>query len=84
MTTQELKGRMRVINGIGYNTYIVEINWRGKYYHTRSHNSLAYDRLQEANWLNPSTKSEGYTERQALQSFYDECVRDNYLGKYNY
>ena len=84
MTIQELKNRMRVINGIGYNTYIVEINWRGKCYHTRSHNSLAYDRMQEANWLSPTTKSEGYTERQALQSMYDECVRDNYLGKYNY
>lgn len=79
MTTNELKSRVKVLSGIGYGSYIVEITWRGNRYCTSSYNSRAYDRIQEANWLSPTTKSEGYTERQALQSFFDECVRDNHL-----
>ena len=84
MTLQELRGKVAVNRGKGYNTYNVQIKWRGKYYGTFSNNSQAWDRLTESNYIHPSSISDGYTEKQALLSFYDECKRNNHLGEYNY
>lgn len=84
MTLQELRGKVSVNCAKGYTIYNVQIKWRGKYYGTFSHNSQAWDRLTESNYLPSSSYSNCYTEKQALFSFYDECKRNNHLGEYKY
>lgn len=69
MTIQELRNRVTVHGGSGQ--YKVNIEFRGKKYTCQSNNSLAYD---AANY-----GVEDMTEKQGLQSFYDECKRKNNL-----
>lgn len=73
MTKEELKDRVSVFHGNGYSTYIVQIEYKGNKYSCQSHNSLAFDSLLESDYPKPMT------EKQALQSFYDECKRENSL-----
>lgn len=72
MTEKELKSRMEV-RWRGYGTYGISILYRGKWYSCISHNSLAYDMLDEY-------ESVGYyTSKQAYQALWDECCRTNNL-----
>lgn len=58
--------------------YKVTIEYRGKIYTCRSNNSLAMDRIHEQSYLRDSQRGTwGYTLRQALQAFYDECKSAN-------
>ena len=84
MTLKELKERIAITGIKGYGLYGVTINYRCKDYHCESNNSQAWDRLQERDWVDANFVSDGYTEKQAYQAFYDECMRKNHLGKYNY
>ena len=63
MSKDELRSRI-TIRWKGYGTYKVTIEYRGKLYSCTSHNSLAYDRIDE---------------KGALQAFWDECKRANDL-----
>ena len=64
----------------GYGTYKVRVMYRGKEYTCFSHNSGAYDRVRNLGELSPLEKDEsGYTLRQALLAFYDECKELNNL-----
>lgn len=70
MTTQELQDRLTV-RWNGYGSYRVTIYYRNKRYTCNSHNSMAYDAMRGS--------TNGYTYKQALQSFYDECKMLNDL-----
>ena len=70
MTTQELQDRLTV-RWNGYGSYRVTIYYRNKRYTCNSHNSMAYDAMRGSN--------NGYTYKQALQSFFDECKMLNDL-----
>lgn len=70
MTTQELQDRLTVRwNGCG--SFRVTIYYRNKRYTCNSHNFMAYDAMRGS--------VNGYTYKQALQSFYDECKMLNDL-----
>lgn len=71
MTEQQLRERVDVHHSYSYGVYEVTIEYRGKKYHCRSNNSLAYDGLD--------TGAYGITSKQAYQAFYDECKRKNNL-----
>lgn len=81
MTLKELKNKVDVTLGNGYNTYRVTINYRGKEYTCSSHNSVAYD-LLTTYWRGDYTrcKDDWYTPKKAYQSFYDECKDENELS----
>lgn len=83
MTTVQLSEKVKV-NWIGYGTYRVEIEYKGKRYTCTSHNSLAKDRLSDHEYISDRTEKSGYTYRQALEAFYEECKQANGLGEYNY
>lgn len=70
MSTQELQDRLTVRwNGCG--SFRVTIYYRNKRYTCNSHNFMAYDAMRGS--------VNGYTYKQALQSFYDECKMLNDL-----
>lgn len=75
MTTAELRDRVRVTKS-GYGQYEVRIMYRGKEYRCHSTNSLAYDRLDDADHGERWEKM-GYNNKRAWQAFYDECKRKN-------
>lgn len=78
MTLKQLTDKVTVIGAAS--NYRVEIEFRGKTYICRSNNSFAKDRLYEQSWLRDSQRGTGgYTLRQALQAFYDECKTANNL-----
>lgn len=79
---EELKKVTAVSKGVGYNEYVVGISYRGKNYVCISHNSLAFDRLDDEELSDNKSKG-GYTNRQAWQAFYDECKRHNCLGEFD-
>lgn len=83
MTLQELKSRVKVTRGNGYNCYKVEITYYGQTYTCHSNNSLAWDRLDDENLRDNETNGT-YTNKGAYQAFYDECKRLNGLGEYAY
>lgn len=72
MTEKELKERISV-RWIGYGTYRVTIKYRNKEYTCTSHNSLAYDDMDE------HENNSYYTSKQAYKAFWDECKRKNEL-----
>lgn len=82
-TLKQLKENTNVRHANGYNSYDVEITYRGKSYRCKSNNSLAWDRL-DGKELSDRAECYGYTNKGAWQSFYDECKRANNLGEYNY
>lgn len=78
MTTKQLADRVTV-SGVASN-YRVVIEYRDKIYSCRSNNTLAMDRLHQQSTLRDSQRGTwGYTLRQALQAFYDECKSYNNL-----
>lgn len=78
MTLDKLADKVTV-SGAASN-YRVVIEFRGKNYTCRSNNTLAMDRLHEQSTLRDSQRGTwGYTLRQALQAFYDECKSANNL-----
>lgn len=78
MTLKQLQDRIKIRRGNGYCSYIVTITYRGTEYSTRSNNSLAWDRISDAD-EDPRTEVGFYTLKQAYLAFYDECKRDNGL-----
>lgn len=83
MTLKELKDRVTVRRGLGYNSYYVFINYRGKDYECTSNNSLAWYRLDDYDYSD-SQVIYGYTNKGAYLAFYEECLRANHLGRYKY
>lgn len=71
MTTQELQNHIVAIRWNGCGAFKVTIEYRNKIYSCLSHNSMAYDAYRGS--------KNGYTYKQALQAFYDECKSLNYL-----
>lgn len=78
MNTKELRRRI-TIQWKGCGNYKVAIEYRGEFYSCTSHNSLAYDRIKNCDVYSDKVEVYGYTYKQALLSFYDECKRANDL-----
>lgn len=78
MTTRELKEKVYVTLASGYDNYSVCIQFRGNSYVCKSNNGMAWYRLKSVG-LADSVVLYGYTLRQALQAFYDECRVKNKL-----
>lgn len=77
MTARDLYYKISVApQGSGY--YLVKIEYRGKTYSCLSQNSLAYDRMN-ADIVSGRQVYCEYTYKQAMEAFYDECKRKNYL-----
>ncbi len=79
MTTQELEGRLYSITVAGYGAWRVTFERRGMHVSTRTTNAEAIDRINEHKRGDVADREKGdgyYTYRQALQSLYDECLRD--------
>lgn len=81
MTLKELENKVSISRAGGHGQYRITIEYRGREYSCLSNNTLAYDSL-------PSISNAGgcwddtdlpMTRKQALQSFYDECKRENGL-----
>jgi len=80
MTTQELKSKVST-SFAGYGHFKVTIDYRGKQYTCTTTNTMAIDKIGD----DTITRDGFYTtEKQALQSLYDECKRTNYLGEYSF
>lgn len=78
MTKELLSEKVTVIGAAS--NYKVTIEYRGNFYTCRSNNSLAMDRIHEQSYIRDSQRGTcGYTFRQALQAFYDECKSANNL-----
>jgi hypothetical protein len=76
MTTAQLLQRIDARKAMGYGSYKVTIEFRGKKYTCISNDSLAYDRH-----LDDDAKGKGiYTQKDALKSFWNECKRKNNLA----
>lgn len=78
-TLKDLTERYAGREFAGSGHYNVRFTIRGKEYSATTTNTLATDRLQESGYLSPRAISCGYTERQAMQSLYDEVKRKNGL-----
>lgn len=78
MKTEELRSRID-IQSCGYGSYKVTIEYRGKFYKCTSHNSLAYDRIRECEYVPDKAVKDFYTYKGALKSLWDECKRNNDL-----
>jgi len=70
MTQEELRGKVDV-TWKGYGNYRVRIDYRNRYYTGYAHDSQMWDTLNGAKC--------GYTFKQALQYFWNECKRQNNL-----
>ena len=71
MTTTELSQRVYVTRTSSHGHYKVEITYRGKQYTCTTTNSMAFDAHDDED-------AKGhYTQREALQSLWDECKRAN-------
>ena len=73
MTTKQLSERVYCGLTTSHGHYKVEITYRGKNYSCVTTNSLAYDYYKDED------ASGFYTQREALQSLWDECKRKNGL-----
>lgn len=73
MTLKDLQGRVSVRLGSWYGHYRVKVRYRGKIYSCTSTNSVAWD------YHNDFDSKGFYTPKQALQAFYEECLRKNNL-----
>lgn len=77
MTTEQLEKRVSY-QWKGYGNYKIYIEYRGKVYTCYSHNSLAIDRINKCEYGDNTVESiYGYTYKEALQSLYNECKRNN-------
>lgn len=80
MKLAEYREKVRVTRGSGYNSYIVTIHYRGREYKCQSNNSLAWDRLMDAQYVPYYVKECcGMTEKEAFEAFYYECKCKNGL-----
>lgn len=80
MTLAEYRNKVRVIRSSGYNSYLVTIKYRSREYICKSNNSLAWDRLMDAQYVPHNVKECcGMTEKDAFESFYYECKLKNSL-----
>ena len=72
MTTRQLKDKVNYIGPTFKGRFLVQIIYRNEHFKCYSTNTLAKDAIvtQEYSY---------YTERQALQSLYDECKQANNL-----
>lgn len=61
----------------GSGEYKITFTYKGKEISCRTNNTLAIDRLSVQDILLPRKIEFTYTEKQALQSLYDECKRKN-------
>ena len=77
MTLKELKSKVRITHAKKYGSYNVEITFYGKTYHCTSNNFWAYERA-----IDPKKADKCYTQKQAYQELYDECLRKNKIGKF--
>lgn len=75
-TLKELKEKVSVRRGSGYNSYIVTITYRGEEYSCHSNNSLAWDRIHD-DCVADNVEQGFYTLKGAYQALYNECKRDN-------
>lgn len=81
MTLNELKEKLDIRRGNGYNSYIVKMQYNGRTFQCHSNNSVAWDRLSDAKFRNPRDKEgEGITEKEAYEQFRWECMHKNYIG----
>lgn len=55
----------------------VTITKRGRKMKCQSNNTLAYDRIRRREYVNPKQTLYGYTEKQAFESLYRECIKKN-------
>jgi len=77
MTTQQLLERIDARKTTSYGHYRVTIQYRGKKYTCISNDSLAYDRhLDTECWY---SRGKLYTQKEALQTLWNECKRKNNL-----
>lgn len=79
MTTKELYSKVSTA-WVGYGLHKVTVNYRGKEYTCKTHNTLATDRLSEEDGTFAYARKRsgcGLTLREALQMLYDECRRVN-------
>ena len=83
MTKQELLNKVS-ISRKGYGTYDVTTEFRGKNYSCTSNDTMAYDRIKSNDSMSEYRSEFGYTYKQALEAFYDDCKRINNLGEYAY
>jgi hypothetical protein len=82
MTLKQLQEKVS-ISWIGYGTYRVTIQYRGKEYSIVTHNSLAYDRIKGSDdWNSDKQVRCGYTLKQAYMALWYECKRKNDIGWY--
>lgn len=81
MTLKELDYKVRYVgHTTSHGQYEIRIKYRGKEYKCLSNNSLAYDRIHSCcDFPSDSYIAFGYTYKQALQTFWDECKRENGL-----
>lgn len=78
MNTQELESRVST-QWVGYGTHEITIEYRGKKYTCRTHNTLATDRIR-CNEEEKTNKVMGfYTYKGALMALWNECKRSNNL-----
>lgn len=82
MTLKELKEKTSV-RWCGYGQYEVTITYRGKTYKCKSNNSPAWDRLDDENYSD-NYRVGFYTNKEAWQAFYEECLQKNHIGNYKY
>lgn len=80
MTLEQLRERVDVVRGFGHCCYVVTIIYRGKKYTCQSHNSLAWDRLEDDNYRDNEVNG-FYTNKGAYLAFYKECIRANNLER---
>ncbi len=55
----------------------VTVTKRGRKMKCQSNNTLAYDRIRRKDYVNPKQTLYGYTEKQAYESLYRECIKKN-------
>ena len=78
MTLKQLQDKVRITIPLT-GRYKIYITYRNHEYWCYSNNTLAADDYQSK-----EHRSFYKTDKQCLMAMYDECMRKNKLGKYNY
>lgn len=78
MTLQQLKDRVK-ISTVLRGQFKIYITYKNHEYWCYSNNTLATD-----DYKSEEHRSFYKTDKQCLMAMYDECMRKNHLGKYNY
>lgn len=77
MNSQQLSQKVRVYY-VGYGTLRILLSYRGKNYGCYSHNTEAYDRINDD--CNPLVRHHGMTLKKAYRQLYLECIEKNNLN----